>query len=155
MTVKGYDLFGQSMTETISVAANSVAYGKKAFKYIASVTPNKSGSSAGTFSIGTSDNYGFPVRNDYWEYNNVYVNGAFLTASTGWLAADATSPATATTGDVRGSVQVGTIGPNGSGAAGGPMDGVKRLAIFSSIALYNAINANNLSYATLFGNTQF
>lgn len=155
VTVRGYDLFGQAMTETINVTANGTAYGFKAFKFITSVTPTKSGSTAGTLSIGTSDLYGFSVRNDFWEYDNIFVNGSFLTSSTGWTAADATSPATATTKDVRGTIQIGVLGPNGSGAAGGPMDGVKRLAAFSSIPLYNALNANNLNYATLFGVTQF
>jgi hypothetical protein len=154
VTVRGYDIAGNAMTETISVTANSIAYGKKAFKYIASVTPSKGGggSTTGTLSIGTSDVFGFSVRSDFWEYMNIYWNGAFLTASTGWTVADASTP-TATTGDVRGTLQCGTVG-GGSGATGSA-DGSKRLAVFISLPVYNAVGATNLSYVTLFGNSQF
>jgi hypothetical protein len=31
----------------------------------------------------------------------------------------------------------------------------RRTAIFSSLPIFNSINANNLNYATMFGSTQF
>lgn len=152
-TVKGYDVYGVAMSETITQAAGATtAYSNKTFKYVASVTPNFT--DAGTYSVGTADTFGFSVRSDFWEYMNIFWSGSFLSASTGWTVADATAPATVTTGDVRGSIQVGNTNKGGAGASGGSADGVKRLAAFMSIPMYNAINATNLNYATLFGTTQ-
>ena len=152
-TVRGYDIYGVAMSETISHPGGAVvAYGKKAFKHIMSVTP--SATAAFAYTIGTSDLYGLNVRSDLWEYLNVFVAGAFLVASTGWTVADPTIPATSTTGDARGTIQIGTLGPSGSGATGGPMDGVKRLAAFMSLPVYNAIGANNLNYTSMYGTQQ-
>ena len=153
ITIRGYDIFGQAMSETITVGAGAVtAYGKKAFKYIVSAT---AGFTSGTpYSIGTSDMFGFTVRADLWEYLQVFVAGAFLSINTGYTAADATAPATSTTGDVRGTLQIGLLGPLAQGAAGGPTDGIKRVAGFMSMPLYNAVGANNLAYSTMYGSTQ-
>lgn len=151
--VRGYDIFAQAMSETIIVPSGAAtAYGKKAFKYIASVTPNFT--STLNYAAGTSDVFGFTVRADFWEYLQVFVAGAFLSINTGYTAADATSPATSTTGDVRGTLQIGVLGPLVQGAAGGPTDGIKRIASFMSMPLYNAVGANNLTYSTMFGSTQ-
>lgn len=151
--VKGYDVYGVAMSELITVGAGAVtAYGNKTFKYIASITPNFS--NAFGYSVGTADSFGFSVRSDFWEYMNVFWNGTFLATSTGWTVADATAPSTTTTGDVRGTMQVGNTNKSGAGATGGSADGIKRMAAFMSIPMYNAINATNLNYATLFGTTQ-
>ena len=151
--VKGYDIFGQAMSETITVGAGAVTtYGNKAFKYISSVTPQFTNAFA--YSVGTADSFGFAIRSDFWEYMNIFWNGTFLSVSTGWTGSDNTLPATAVTGDVRGTIQVGTLNKSGAGAAGGPSDGIKRLAAFMSLPMYNAINTTNLNYVTLFGATQ-
>lgn len=148
--VTGYDIYSQAMTETITGANAAVASGKKAFKGLVSVVP--SGNTAANVSVGTGDVYGINLRSDRWEYANFYFNGAFLTANTGWLAADTTNPATSTTGDVRGTY-----------ATQSASDGTKRLALFMSIPLYNLINGTPTgvtingaagSYATLYGVTQ-
>lgn len=153
VTIRGWDIFAQPMSETITIGAGAVtAYGKKAFKYIASATP--SFTSAITYSVGTSDLFGFTVRADFWEYLQVFVAGAFLSVNTGYTAADATSPATSTTGDVRGTLQIGSLGPLAGGAAGGPTDGIKRIAAFMSMPVYNAVGANNLAYSTMYGSVQ-
>lgn len=153
-TMKGFDIYGQAMTETVTHAGGATTiYCKKAVKHITSVTPNFS--DAHNYSAGTSDLFGIALRNDRWEYDNFYWAGAFLTASTGWTAADATSPATATTGDVRGTIQIGTRGPLGSGASGGAANGTLRIALFSTMPLYNLINANARSSVTMYGVTQF
>jgi hypothetical protein len=141
-TVRGYDIYGQPMTEVITCGAGvNTVNGKKAFKYIASVTPGFT--DAHTYSVGTTDIFGMSVRSDFWEYMNVYMNGAFVTVSTGWTVADATTPATSATGDVRGTYAVQVAS-----------DGVKRLAMFTSLPVYNIVNATNLDYSTLFGVTQ-
>lgn len=153
-TVAGYDIFGQAMSEAITVGAGAVTgYGNKTFKYIASVTPQFTDATH-TYSVGTADSFGFAVRSDFWEYMNIFWSGTFLSVSTGWTPADATLPATSATGDVRGTIQVGTVNKSGAGGAGGPSDGVKRLAAFMSQPMYNAINSTNLNYTTFFGSTQ-
>lgn len=151
--VRGYDIYGTAMSETIvATAGATTTYGNKAFKYIASVTP--SFTNASNYSVGTADSFGFSVRSDFWEYMNVYWAGSFLSTSTGWTVADATVPALSTTGDSRGTMQVGNTNRSGAGAAGGSANGVSRLAVFMSVPMYNAINSTNLNYSTLFGSTQ-
>lgn len=141
-TVSGYDIWGNVQTEGIAFAGGAATTnGKKAFKYIQSVTP-ASTDAGHTLSVGTTDIFGFTLRSDFWEYMNVYYNGAFITASTGWVVADTTSPATATTGDTRGTYAVQSAS-----------DGTKRLALFMSMPMNNMINATNLSYTTMFGIT--
>jgi len=110
-TVRGYDIYGYPMTENITGAVSSTATGKKAFKFIKSVTPGAT-SAGGTFSIGTSDVIGLPLRAD--SFGELVVNaGASLTATTlvtaatGFVASDQTF-ATATTGDVRGTYALQT-----------------------------------------------
>jgi hypothetical protein len=118
VTVSGFDIYGQAMSEVIvtgTVAATTTA-GKKAFHQISTVTI--SGSAVVTVSVGTGDVFGSPVR---------FTNRGYL-SRVGWdnvLAEDAatvavgvTTTATTTTGDVR-----GTVAP--SSAA----DGAKRLVV--------------------------
>lgn len=67
-TVSGYDLYGFAMSEALAgangTAATPVAVsGKKAFKYISSVTPSGTVNSTGV-TVGTGDVFGLPVRAD-------------------------------------------------------------------------------------------
>lgn len=141
-TVVGYDAWGQPQSEVIAFAGGAATTnGKKAFKYIVSVTPSTT-DAGHLLSVGTTDIFGFTMRSDFWEYVNIYYNGAFITSSTGWTVADSTDPATTVTGDSRGTYAVQSAS-----------DGTKRLAIFMSIPVYNLINATNLSYKTMFGVT--
>lgn len=102
-TIKGYDIYGYPMIETITAAANTQTLGKKAFKYIKSVTP--SATDAQNYSVDTVDVFGFPLRSDF--FGDVLINysaslnPAVITANTGYVASVQTVP-TATTGDVRG-----------------------------------------------------
>lgn len=162
LIVRGYDIAGFPMTETIPVSANATAYGKKAWKYITQMNLWRASSTTttGNVSVGVGDVFGLNVRSDFWEYLNVYYASAFQTAApggagNGWAVADATSPATGTTGDVRGTLQVSAAGAGANTFAGGAPNGVLRLASFMSLPSYNALNANNLNYATLFGVTQY
>lgn len=99
--VSGYDTYGVPMTERITGAAAGTATGKKAFASVISVQP--SAAAASTVTVGTSDVLGLPVA---------VVDAAYI-AHAGWnntladnagtfTAAITTNPATATTGDVRG-----------------------------------------------------
>jgi hypothetical protein len=117
-TVRGYDVYGIAMSETITGANAGIASGAKAFKYIASVTPagTLSGSNA---SVGTGDVFGLPLRADLFPYTRIFWNNAAITASTGFTAAVTTDPATATTGDTRGTYAVQSAS-----------DGTKRLTVW-------------------------
>lgn len=135
-TVKGYDVYGYPMTETITGASGAVASGKKAFKFVSSIT--QSGAVASTMSVGTGDVFGFPMRVDTIGYVSMAWNGSLVTANTGWLTSDTTAPATATTGDVRGTYAVQSAS-----------DGTKRLQVFVTPSTAN-IGTN----AGLFGVSQ-
>lgn len=99
-TVSGYDIYGQPMTEVITVAvAGTAVSGKKAFFQIAGATI---AGSATAVVIGTTDVLGCPVRIldlayiIHAGYNNVLADDA------GTAVAAVTNTATTTTGDVRG-----------------------------------------------------
>lgn len=104
-TVTGYDVYGFPMVEQITVTAGSQTTGKKAWKYIRSVTLNAADATH-AYSVDTLDVFGFPLRSD--TFADIIVNSAAsltavagVTAATGYLPSDRTTP-TATTGDVRG-----------------------------------------------------
>lgn len=143
VTVVGYDIYGVRMTEAISFAGGAVTTsGKKAFKYIQSITPATT-DAGHLMSAGTGDVYGFNVRNDKFEDVNIFWNAGFITANTGWLAGVLTSPATTTTGDVRGTYAVQSAS-----------DGAKRLAVFISLPLFNLVNATPANFESLYGVAQ-
>lgn len=107
-TVSGYDVYGYPLVEAITLTAGSQVSGKKAFRYIRSVV--LSGGTADTthaYSVDTTDVFGLPLRSD--SFGDLTVNYAAsltaltgITAATNYLPSDRTSPATSTTGDVRG-----------------------------------------------------
>jgi hypothetical protein len=152
ITVTGYDVYGVLMHETATLNGTTVVWGKRAFKYITNV--NVSATTAGNVSVGTSDVYGIHLISQFFEYTNIYWIGAFLTANTGWLAAtDFLTTATGTSGDVRGTVQLGTSG-GGTGYTTSP-DGTKRLAIFMNVPPYNLLQSTNINSVRTFGAAQF
>jgi len=103
VTVTGYDVYGQPMSEAITTGTtpSTTVNGKKAFYQVATATI--SGSPVVTVSLGTSDVLGLPVSVTSGSYlaSVLYAN-AFTTDGGTFVAADTTSPATTTTGDVRG-----------------------------------------------------
>jgi len=158
VVIRGYDIYGVPMTESIALNGTTIVYGKKAWKHIVSYSITKSGggTTAGNITVGTSSVFGLPLRSDFFEYISEYYAGAFVatngSANPLWIVADTTNPATQTTGDVRGTIQVGSTGP-GSSTAAAP-NGTNRLAVFMSIPAYNAINSTNLNFTSLLGITQ-
>lgn len=99
-TVSGYDYYGQSMTEVITVAtAGTAVTGNKAFYQIASVSI---AGSATACVVGTSDYLGLPVRAIDAGYVVSVGWANTLARDTGTFTAAATATATSTTGDVRG-----------------------------------------------------
>ena len=117
VTVTGTDYWGQAQTETIALNGTTLVAGQKSFKTITAVAV--SALLTGNLTVGNEDVFGLPYR----------VTDAGYLLRTGWAgavandagtfaAADTTSPATATTNDVR-----GTYAP--SSAA----DGSRRLVL--------------------------
>lgn len=108
--VKGFDVYGQAMTENIVATAGATTVnGKKAWKYVVSATPQFT--DAHNYSFDVTNIIGFPMAvlrtapADF-PYVDLYINNVIQPlssfAGSTYVAADQTSPATATTGDVRG-----------------------------------------------------
>jgi len=137
ITISGYDVYGVPMSEVIAAPASATTVnGKKAFKYISSVVP--AFTDAHNYSVGTTDIYGFPIRSEYFGDVVINYNATGITASTGYTAAVTTSPATTSTGDVRGTYALQSAA-----------DGTKRLMV-RQVPLVSNIG----SIAGLFGVTQ-
>lgn len=150
-TIQGYDIWGQPLTEQITSNGTSVVLGKKAFKYVSTITASHSGtfSTTGTVTIGTpattTGALGFPLYVDQFEYLEIFANGAAVTANTGFTAglAPTTNPATYTTADNRGTYVTGTA----------PTGAVHYL-VNMNVPMYQAARSYNLYYSQLFGLTQ-
>ncbi len=99
-TVTGYDVYGQPMSEVITVAvAGTAVTGLKAFYQVSGVTI---AGSATTVVVGTSDVLGIPVRVANVAYvASVKSNNTLAQDAGAFVAAD-TATATTITGDVRG-----------------------------------------------------
>lgn len=99
-TVSGYDYYGQTMSEVITVATAATAVtGKKAFFQISGATI---AGSATAVVIGTSDVLGLPVRVFNVAYVSSVKSNSTLAQDAGTFVAADTAIATTTTGDVRG-----------------------------------------------------
>jgi hypothetical protein len=155
VTVNGLDIWGQRMSETITVpSGNRLAssfYGAKAFKYITS--GSVSTTAGGTASLGIGDTFGMPLRADRWEQTQIFWAGNNVATQTGFIAAFTTTPMTATTADVRGTVQIGT----GAGTAiqsTSASNGTSRLVILQNPGVWNTVTATPNNLPPMFGFTQ-
>ena len=151
--VNGWDLYGQVMTETINVSSATAGgfYGKKAFKYIKSVVPGFT-DTATSYSVGVGDVFGFPVfarrfESTYWSFGGVNQTGS----AAYFVVPDTTSPATSSTGDVRGTLRVGTLQASGFGS--NLSNGVNRLYMVQSPALNDILTATPNNTVPFFGIT--
>lgn len=104
ITITGTDAYGQTVVE--SSGSGTSLTGKKAFKTVTGIAV--SGNVTG-LTVGTGVVIGLPVRIDNLDQLYVNMDGASTTSTT--VAAVDTDPATATTGDVRGTFISGTA-PN-------------------------------------------
>lgn len=162
-TVKALDLYNVVCTQTITVAAGaSTGYSTKAVKAILSVTPNFT-DTGHNYTVGTSDVFGLAYRSGIWEDMEVCWAGLSMTSSTGYTAATGlTSTSSATTGDVRGTIQTSATGA-GSGIGGTASNGTisslaltgNRLMIQQTITAFPVIAANPSNFITMFGANQF
>lgn len=161
-TVRGYDIYNQPMSCAIVVAAGSnTVYGTKAFKYIVSVTPNFTDASH-NYTVGTSDLLGLNYFAQLWDDVDVAWGGTYMSTSTGFVAG-VTGTASATTGDVRGTIQVSSSGPTGNyipttGATNGTVSSLamsgRRFTAAQTIPLYLATQAFPNNAVSVFGSTQ-
>jgi hypothetical protein len=123
VTITGYDVYGQSMSEVIATGTtqSTTVSGKKAFFQISSIT--NSAATAVAITVQTTDILGLPVAVPAVTYLSAVKFGTSTIAQDAgtFVAADATT-ATTTTGDVR-----GTYVPSAS------TDGSKRLVAIVAI----------------------
>lgn len=108
-TVTGTDYYNQPQTE--ASASGTTFTGKKAFKTITAVTFS-TGVTAAT--VGTGVKMGLPYRVDQNGILDALMDNLPDVTYT-FVAADTTSPATSSTGDVRGTIAASTA-PNGTHA---------------------------------------
>lgn len=105
ITVTGYDEYKVKMVETITIAtAASSGVGNKAFKYVESVAITSAGDiTTDTINVGTGSKLGLPYKlAKKADCIRVCHTGAWDDSAT--VVAAVTTDATATTGDVRGTV---------------------------------------------------
>ena len=162
ITISGWDLYWQPMTEVIAASAtgSTTVYGKKAFKAIKSATPAFT-DGTGTYSIGTSDVFGFALKARRYELVGGAWAAGFLTGSTGFLPY--TAPAS---GDVRGTFQVSGKGggtgfgsTNSNGAVSSLVMTGNRLCLYQNFSVADTIQAtaragNGFGPTYLYGVTQ-
>lgn len=102
LTVYGYDLYGQAMSQTITAPNAGAVETTKCFKSVYQIT--SSGAIASAIVAGLGNNIGLPYRlTDLGYVMSVMFNQTAITiSSTAVKVADVTSPATVSTNDVRG-----------------------------------------------------
>ncbi|MGI9143521.1 MAG: hypothetical protein ACR2IJ_10070 [Fluviibacter sp.] len=101
VTITGTDYWGQAQTEEIAMNGTTAVAGLKAFKTVTAVAVD--GALAGNLTVGSTDVFGLPYRvTDAGYILRAGWAGALADDAGTFVAADTTSPATATTGDVRG-----------------------------------------------------
>jgi hypothetical protein len=102
VTVSGFDVYGQAMSEAItsSAAVSTAVSGLKAFYLITSVTV--SGATGTALTVGTTNVLGCPVRVANIAYVASVKSNNVLAQDGGTFIAADTNTATTTTGDVRG-----------------------------------------------------
>lgn len=110
LIVRGRDYLGQSMREDFALAGATPVNGKKAFKFVDNVSWPAVG--AVTMNLGYLDIFGIPLAANALLQEQV---SDAVTGSAGtFVPAVKTDPATATTGDTR-----GTYAPNAANASNG------------------------------------
>lgn len=154
--VSGWDLYGNAMTEILELTSQTTMVGKKAFKYIGSIT---SGASSGTqqLSFGLGDTIGFPLRYNFFGKANVAWNNAFAQNSNGINIAVLTA-ANGTTGDVRGTIQLSTAiltgMVSGTAVSAQATNGTTRLVVIQRLGPMTIINTTPSNTTAMFGVAQ-
>jgi len=160
-TVRGWDVYNEPMSQTITVAAGaSTGWSTKCFKSILSVVPNFTDATH-NYTVGTSDVFGLGLRAGLYDDLLVFWNSAMMTTSTGFTASDNTNPATSLTNDVRGTIQVSANGGGsgiGSSASNGTLSGLsmtgRRLTIQQTVTVAAVWESSPTNPVSLFGSQQ-
>lgn len=153
--VTGWDIWRQPMSELITVPSGNRSgttfFGAKAFKYLSSCVPTTT--AGGNVSIGVGDVFGVPVRADEWEQTQMFWNGCTVPTSLGFSKAFTTAPATNTTGDVRGTIQVSTngVGTAAAVATAQVSNGTARLVVIQSPGVWNTVFGTPNNTVPMFG----
>lgn len=112
-TIVGYDRYGVKVTQTLAGPAINTVNTLKPFASVLSVTPNTT--SATTVSVGSSDIFGLPfAARDAGYLISAKWAGVLAQNAGTFVAADGTSPASATTGSVRGTYAQSGAASNGT-----------------------------------------
>lgn len=111
MNLVGFDVYGYTIHETVTMGTGATVNSKKAFKGLYSATPvgTLSGSNV---SIGCSDIFGLPLQAARQSMTAGFWNNLILQGTGTFVAGVTTNPATATTGDVRGTLLLGSASNN-------------------------------------------
>lgn len=101
--ISGFDFYGTPMSELVAAPSTSTVVSTKAFRTVTSVVNANATAGTNGITVGFNDRLGLPIR----VTDPVYILNvkwdATLAANAGtFVAAVQTSPATTTTGDVRG-----------------------------------------------------
>jgi len=105
VSVIGRDYLGQRMVATVTMTGITAITGTKAFAWIDQINSGVNANGTDTITIGTTDKLGLPFASVI--LSGSLIDGASATAFT-FVARDATSPATVSTTDPRGTVLPGT-----------------------------------------------
>lgn len=148
--VKGYDVFGVPMSESITItpASATVAYGIKAWKYISSVTPQFTDSGF-NYSVGISDVFGFALASDRWESMSIEWAGGVVNTNSGWVGRLRTASNT-TSADVRGTFQASTAG-GGTNFGTNASNNSRRLHIQITLPVFTMVKSTPNNTNLMFG----
>ncbi len=150
--IQGLDIFGQAQSETITATAGATTtYGKKTYKVFISATPQFNDAHA--YTVVTSDLIGLPLS--VLPAPNPLP--ALLAAGVAYVGsvlqyADITNPATLTTGDPRGGIQLSNKGPV-AGATGAGPDGATLFSVTQTISALAAVAGSMFNPGPLFGSS--
>jgi hypothetical protein len=151
VTISGLDMYLQPQSEIIAVAAGAgTTYGVKTYKVILSAVP--AFTDANNYTVVTSDLIGVALAavNDGYPFT-VWSNGVTYAGSV-FQFADFTNPATQTTKDPRGGIQLSTKGPV-SGASGAGPNGTNRFQLMQQLNPAQVFMASATNYQVLYGVT--
>lgn len=121
-SIAGRDIYGQKITETV-VGASVTVNSAKAYKYVSAIAPSTVNGAIGStlVVVGTNDVFGFPLRVDHPAYATVWAgspsSAILVTGSTGGYTFAVSSAASATTGDVRGTIATSAAGAGASNSS--------------------------------------
>ena len=150
-SVAGRDMYGFKVTETIAGGSTSLA-GKKAFKYVTSVTNTTTPTSTGIL-VGFGDVYGFPWAVPYAGTNIQVTIGSSPATSNGVNALSSATLSLASTAAVQTSTTPDVRGTYASSTASNGTLIRMQLTVFPTANLIAAITSTNV--APLFGGVQF